>query len=174
MLIYLSMLESDEEKDLFQELYKRYGHTMLRIAQRYFPSDLTAAEDAVQNAWLKVIKNFSKIRRISCNKRGAYLVTIVKNESLSLLRKEKQDMPLDERLIAVQENATEDSKASIIEIIRNMPESYRAVLELRFVEELNTREISKLFHLSEPAINTRIHRGRAILIKKLREEGYVR
>lgn len=82
------MLESDEEKHLFKELYERYGNAMLRVAQRYFPSDLTAAEDAVQNAWLKVIKNFSKIQEDSSNKRGAYLVTIVKNESISLLRKQ--------------------------------------------------------------------------------------
>jgi RNA polymerase sigma-70 factor (ECF subfamily) len=68
------MLESDEEKHLFKELYERYGNAMLRVAQRYFPSDLTAAEDAVQNAWLKVIKNFSKIQEDSSNKRGAYLV----------------------------------------------------------------------------------------------------
>mgnify|MGYP000020713998 CR=1 FL=1 len=174
MLIYLFMLESDEEKHLFKELYERYGNAMLRVAQRYFPSDLTAAEDAVQNAWLKVIKNFSKIQEDSSNKRGAYLVTIVKNESISLLRKQRQDISLDEMLVAEQENTTEDSKSSIIEIIRNMPEVYRAVLELRFVEELSTREISKLLHLSESAINTRIHRGRALLIKKLREEGYVR
>ena len=61
------MLESDEEKHLFKELYERYGNAMLRVAQRYFPSDLTAAEDAVQNAWLKVIKNFSKIQEDSSN-----------------------------------------------------------------------------------------------------------
>lgn len=114
MLIYLFMLESDEEKHLFKELYERYGNAMLRVAQRYFPSDLTAAEDAVQNAWLKVIKNFSKIQEDSSNKRGAYLVTIVKNESISLLRKQRQDISLDEMLVAEQENTTEDSKSSII------------------------------------------------------------
>ena len=53
-----------------------------------------------------------------------------------------------------------------------MPELYRAVLEMRFVEECNTREIAKKLNLTESTVNTRIHRGRILLMKKLEEEGY--
>ena len=53
-----------------------------------------------------------------------------------------------------------------------MPETYRAVLEMRLVEERTTREIAAALGLSEGAVNTRISRGRALLAEKLRKEGY--
>ena len=39
MLIFLSMLESDEERRLFTDLYNQYGNMMLHVAKRYFPKD---------------------------------------------------------------------------------------------------------------------------------------
>lgn len=45
MLIFLSMLESDEERRLFTDLYNQYGNMMLHVAKRYFPKDMYAAED---------------------------------------------------------------------------------------------------------------------------------
>lgn len=54
MLIFLSMLESDEERRLFTDLYNQYGNMMLHVAKRYFPKDMYAAEDVVQNAWIRV------------------------------------------------------------------------------------------------------------------------
>ena len=54
MLVFLSILETDEDRDVFVELYNEYGNAMLRVAKRYFPDDASAAEDAVQNAWVRV------------------------------------------------------------------------------------------------------------------------
>ena len=76
MLIFLSMLETDEERQLFMELYSQYGNAMLRVAQRYFIGDPTMAEDAVQNAWLRVVDKFFRLQDIARKKRGAYLVII--------------------------------------------------------------------------------------------------
>lgn len=171
LLIYLSMLESNEDQQEFIELYNRYCNTMLLVARRYFPQDQSSAEDAVQNAWIKAIENFSKIQEIPCNKKGAYLVIIVKHECISLLRNRKNELPLEEDLTVGQEDM-DDSAKSVVEIICEMPDTYRSVLELRFVEGCNAREISKRLRLTESTVNTRIHRGRTLLIKKLKEEGY--
>lgn len=77
MLIFLSMLESDEERRLFTDLYNQYGNMMLHVAKRYFPKDMYAAEDVVQNAWIRVVDHFQKIQAVPSKKRGAYLVVIV-------------------------------------------------------------------------------------------------
>lgn len=172
LLIYLSMLDSNEDQQDFIELYNRHCNAMLLVARRYFPQDQASAEDAVQNAWIKAIENFSKIQEIPCNKKGAYLVIIVRNECISILRSRKNELPLEEALTKGQEDL-DDSARSVVEIICQMPDTYRSVLELRFVEGCNTREISKRLGLTESTVNTRIHRGRTLLIKKLTEEGYV-
>ena len=67
-----------------------------------------------------------------------------------------------------------DNTRSIIDTIRAMPDIYRTVLEMRFVEERSTKEIAKALSLKETTVDVRIHRGRALLIRKLREEGYIK
>lgn len=171
LFIYLAMLDSEEDRHEFLELYNLYSNSMLLVARKIFGQDYNAAEDAVQNAWMKVVENFSKIQAVPCKKRGAYLVIIVKNEAISMIRKQQKELPLDETIIG-QEAAIENSTQPILKIIHEMPQVYRAVLEMRFVEECSTREIANRLHLKESTVNTRIHRGRLLLIEKLEEEGY--
>ena len=170
--MYLAMLESEGDRHEFIELYNLYSNPMLLVAKKILGQDHSAAEDAVQNAWIKVIENFSKIQAVPCKKRGAYLVIIVKNEAISILRKRQKELPLNETIIG-EEAIIENSSQPILEIIHKMPQVYRAVLEMRFIEECSTREIANRLHLKESTVNTRIHRGRLLLIKKLKEEGYM-
>lgn len=169
LLFLLSTLSDESDRRALYDLYTQYQDAMLRVARRYFPNGADGAEDAVQSAWLRVVENFSRIFEIPCQKRGAYLVIIVKNESISVLRRRGREVPLDETL--TEENGSDDS-ASVIEMIRAMPETYRAALEMRFVEEMSTREIAAALHISEDAANARISRGRRLLTEKLRREVY--
>ncbi len=171
LTMLLSMLSDEEDRKALYDLYMQYQDAMLRVARRYFPSNPASAEDAVQNAWIRVIDHFSKIIEIPCKKRGAYLVVIVKNEALTLLRKHGKEIPFDESL--AEEGAVYgDDSASIVDMIRSMSETYRVVLEMRLVEERTTREIATALGLSERAVDTRISRGRALFAEKLRKGGY--
>lgn len=69
---------------------------------------------------------------------------------------------------AREEKGVEDVAA----IIRSMPEQYREILDLKFLEEKTDQEIADLLGLSKGAVSTRISRGRKLLQEKLREEGY--
>lgn len=171
VIVFLSMLETDTDRQLFTELYNQYGNAMLRVSRRFFLDDPTMVEDAVQNAWLRIAENFSRIQEIPCKKRGGYLVVIAKNESISLLRKRHQEVQFDDTKTVGESGFENGSAEDVIETIRAMPETYRAVLEMRFVEEMSTKEIAALLGLKESAVDVRIHRGRALLMKKLREEG---
>ena len=171
LFVYLAMLESDRDRHDFLELYNLYSTPMLLVAKKIFGQDQSSAEDAVQNAWMKVVENFSKIQAIPCKKRGTYLVVIVKNEAISMIRKQKHELPLDEAVLG-QEVDMESSNQSILKIIHQMAPLYRTILEMRFVEECSTREIATKLHLKESTVNTRIHRGRLLLIEQLKKEGY--
>jgi len=170
MIIFLSMLESDREREEFLKFYHQYGNAMLLATGKIFPYDQGLAEDAVQNAWIKVIKNFSRVQSVPKEKRGAYLVVIAKNEAVSILRKRSQEIPLEE-VIPEERDIFEDSAQPVLEIIQQMSETYRTILEMRFVEGYSAKEIARKLQLTEAAVNTRIHRGRLLLIKKLKEEG---
>lgn len=91
MLSYLlAALESEEDKRRFTELYEenhmRVEQTALRILRD--PHD---AEDAVQNAFLQVIHHFDEISEIPCKKLGFWIISIVKNEALMILRRKQYD-----------------------------------------------------------------------------------
>ena len=58
------------------------------------------------------------------------------------------------------------------QIRRALPEQYREILDLKFLEEKTDQEIADLLGLSKGAVSTRISRGRKLLQEKLREEGY--
>lgn len=173
LLIFLSILETDEERNIFVDLYNQYGDAMLRVARQYFPDDMNGAEDAVQNAWVRVVENFEKILDVPCKKRGSYLVIIVKNESVTLLRNRRQEVPIDDDIEDYDSDPATSNVTDVMEIIRGMPEIYRSILEMRFVEERSTKEIAAALALKETTVDVRIHRGRALLMKKLREGGYV-
>lgn len=128
LFVYLAMLESDSDRQEFLELYHLYSNPMLLVAKKIFSQDQSSAEDAVQNAWMKVVENFSKIQAIPCKKRGAYLVIIVKNEAISMIRKQKKEFPLDEAALG-EEADMEHNPQSILEIIHQMPPLYRTVLD---------------------------------------------
>ena len=53
------------------------------------------AEDAVQNAFIQIIKHFEKAKGIPCEEMLFWLISIVKNEALMILRKNKRAVPLE-------------------------------------------------------------------------------
>lgn len=74
---YLSALESAADKEDFRALYRRYHGVMERTALAIL-QDPRDAEEAVQEAFIRVIENFSKIYEIPCKDCKGWLVIIVK------------------------------------------------------------------------------------------------
>ena len=58
MLIYLSMIESQDDGHRFERIYERYRNLMYHVAYRILrnPQD---AEDAVHQAFVSIIQNSS-------------------------------------------------------------------------------------------------------------------
>ena len=173
LALYMSLLEDERDKDRFRRLYDKHYNKMMQVAKRYFPGD-QAAEDAVHESFLKIIENFSKISEISCEELEPYIVTIVKNASIDMLRRQKR-LVLTEDWAPYErpaETSPEDGYGRLVALIRAMPETYRAALELRFIHEMEHREIARVLGISETAAMNRVSRGRKLLIEKLKEEGY--
>jgi RNA polymerase sigma factor (sigma-70 family) len=51
-----------------------------------------------------------------------------------------------------------------------LPENYRAVLILRDIEELSTREVAEMLTMTPTAVKVRLHRARQALSTLLRKE----
>ena len=54
--------------------------------------DDALAEDAVQDAFVKIIKHLDDLGEIKCHKTKSFIVIIVRNSAIDILRKEKRQM----------------------------------------------------------------------------------
>ena len=71
------------------------------------------------------------------------------------------------REIPSQELERKELGALLREAIQGLPEIYRNVVLLRDVEEMDVRETATALNISEAAVKVRLHRGRALLQKRL-------
>ena len=162
---HLAALKGDPEVEQYHE---RMEQAALRILK-----DTHDAEDAVQNAFLKIIRNFEKFLELPCKKRPFWCVCIVKNEAITLLRKKKKAIMLESMEDAYDASADIEKALSYEDIIRlfaGLPETYRAVLEMKFLLDCSGKDISQKLGISENAVNVRISRGRAMLREIMEKE----
>lgn len=176
LMFYLSLIEGDEEKALFTKFYYRYERKLYAVALNILKNP-NLAEDAVHDAFERIARHFEKFLELyqnRCNEISPWAVTIVKNISLDILEKENRSgaLPEDWDAPAPEDTEREDGYRRLVGLIRSMPKGYRQILELKFVCEWSTKEIATHLGLKESAVKQRVSRGRELLLKKLKEEGY--
>jgi len=131
------------------------------------------AQDVVQEAYLRAFKSFGGFH--GCNGR-AWLLTIVRNTSYTLLKKNQAvdlTTTFDEELHASgQESVTAETilersedAALIREAINELPAEFREILTLRHQEGLSYKEIAEIAQIPPGTVMSRLARARA----KLRE-----
>lgn len=167
--ILLMTMEGDEDKRRFAALYEEHHAWAERVALRITGSQ-SDAEDAVQNAFLQVIRHFEKIYEIPCDKLGFWIISIVKNEALMIVRRRGREVVLEEDIPAPETDGVSDRQA-LARLFASLPELYRSVLELRFLAGYSGKEIAERLGISETAVNTRVSRGRALLREAAEKEG---
>ena len=174
MLIFLlTFIDNEEDRQKLAAIFNEYHVQMEKVAMRIL-AEQKDAEDAVQNAFIQVIKHFEKAKEIHCEEMLFWLISIVKNEALMILRKNKKAVPLEDWEAPISDSEPEkelDYKA-LVELFTQMPDTYRAVLEMKFLLDYKDSEIARRLGISETAVSTRVSRGRRLLQDLVREEGF--
>lgn len=101
MIVYLSVIETAEEKSKFEQIYLHYRALMYHVAYQILHNEADA-EDAVHSAFVKIAEHMKKISDPVCPKTQSYVVTIVERKAIDLYRKKKRhgSVPLDEAALA--------------------------------------------------------------------------
>ena len=151
--------------------YERNVDTVWNVCITFLknPAD---AEDAVQNAFMQIIRHFEKTDEIPCEKLPFWIVCIVKNEAVTILQKNQRTVQLEnwDSFAADAESVTDYQE--LVQLFSRLPETYRAVLEMRLLLGYTGKEIARHLALSESAVNTRIFRGRALLREIAEKEAF--
>src|SRR6476660_10514816 len=133
------------------------------------------AQDVVQEAYLRAFKSFSGFH--GSNGR-AWLLTIVRNTSYTLLKKNRAvdfTTPFDEEIHAAEHESA--SPATILEhsedsdLIRQaldaLPAEFQEILVLRHQEGLSYKEIADIAQIPQGTVMSRLARARAKLKEHL-------
>lgn len=174
MLIYLSMIELEEDKNKLEQLYTTYKQTMFYSANRIL-KDEYLAEDVVHQAFLRIIDNLSKIDKIDCHKTKGFIVIIVENIAIDFYRKRKREnnISFDKIEIYIEDIKANDKfiLSDIEEAILKLPINYSTLLRLKYSQGYNNKEVAQILNISEENVRQRISRARKGLTGILHEGG---
>jgi RNA polymerase sigma-70 factor (ECF subfamily) len=113
----------------------------------------------VQNTFIKIYKNLNKI---DINKKfSTYLFEIAKNEAISLHRKRKREVPLNEFIVDTGQLTTEDT--GIRGAVEKLKDKYKQVIKLYYFDKLHYKQIAAILELPVNTIRTHLRRAKAAL-----------
>lgn len=171
-MIYLMMIDDEEDKRKFVIIYEKYRYLMMKIAFEIL-EDTFLAEDVVHEAFIKVAKNIVKIGSVEATETKRYLLTITKTTAIDIYRKRnlqfKREMFVDElseKDMPLTYMET-DVDGQILDILSRLPVKYRDVFLLKYSSEMNNREIAKILDISEGTIRQRLARGKIIIQEEI-------
>lgn len=167
----LAMLETDGDRERFLRLHGAYEKKLYAVALRIL-GDPAQAEDAVQQTWLRVLEHWERVSALPWTEMEGYIVTVAKNAALDTVRARRRTAALPEDWDPPAPETGETEYRRLVALVRALPEGYRLVLELKFVEERTNREIARLLGMNESTVATRVQRGRSMLMEELEKEGY--
>lgn len=176
MLIILTF-ESNADRQKFEYLFNQYKRLLLYKAYGIL-RDCALAEDAVSEAYIRIYRNLNKITDVQSPQAVSFLITIVKNTSLTLLDKRKNTDAYDS--FDHESDGFDLEKSILSEVITNdmlklvdrLNEDIRAPFLLKYAHDLSHREIAALLHITENNVTVRIHRAKKKLAVLFKEAGY--
>ena len=146
LAVLLAALESDKDRQKFIEIYEQYHNQMERIAIRIL-KEQRDVEDAVQNAFMQMIRHFEKIFEIPCEELPFWIISIVKNESRIILRKNQRTVPMENWDGFIKSIDDIIGYTELVDLFTRLPETYRSVLELKMLHGYSNMNAQQNFPL---------------------------
>lgn len=154
---------------LVADLFHAHAPALVRMA-RLFADDRNAAEDLVQEAFLRLRRSLHRIEH--SDKAVAYLRSIVLNLARDHNRRGLVSLrhrpPADEmRATAEDRLVMREDQRQVIEALGALPRRQRDCLVLKYYMELGLSEIAETLGLSVNSVKTHVRRGMATLESRL-------
>ncbi|WP_019414260.1 RNA polymerase sigma factor SigW [Paenisporosarcina sp. TG20] len=169
------------DQNAFAEIVELFQDKLYRVCYRML-GNKHEAEDIAQEAFVRAFVN---IHTFDTNRKfSTWLYRIGTNLCIDRIRKKKPDFSLDADVTGTdgltmysQVASTDDlPEEEVLKMemqdrvqyeISRLPDKYRAVIVLKYLEDLPLQEISDILDMPLGTVKTRVHRGREALRKQL-------
>lgn len=170
-MFYLLLIDTEPDKRKFVIIHEKYRNLMLKVAYDVL-KDFHEAEDAVQEAFIKVARNMKCVGEVDADKTRRFLITVTKNAAIDISRRKKSKSRFE-----VYVDEMEHCKAPVVyvetdisieqlDVLINLPVKYRDVFVLKYAGQYKNSEIARILGIKESAVRQRLARGKV----KIQEE----
>lgn len=172
-----------KNKNCYVCLMQRYEEKMMRYVRRISGVSVEAAQDIVQDVFLKVYVNLNGFD--SNLKFSSWLYRIAHNETINHWRRNKKrksnDVSWDKnealKNIIRDDYDTEQevyqkiTNEQLLEVIERLDEKYRTVLVLNYLEGKSYQEIADILNKPIGTVGTLLNRAKKVLKKEMLNSG---
>lgn len=160
----MTAIKASDSTEVLSEWIRTYEKDLLRLCCMYL-RDVTLAEDAVQETFLKAYRHLPSFHGDSSPK--TWLVRIAINVCKDMRRRawfrvSRDSVALDSLQIAAPEGCYEVHSALVAEIMR-LPAAYKEVILLYYYENFNQTEIAETLHVSVSTVHRRLEKAYSLL-----------
>jgi RNA polymerase sigma factor (sigma-70 family) len=146
---------------LVVRLFQQEGRSLVRLV-RLFVDDRNAAEDLVQEGFIRLARSAHRIQDES--KAAAYLRSIVLNLARDHNRRGlvslRHHLPGDDDEASTEDQIVlRDDQQHVIDVLRDIPHRQRDCLVLRYYDELGIEDIAATLGISPNSVKTHLKRG---------------
>ena len=171
------LVERIRQKDqrAMSQFYQMYVEELSSVCYRYVPYE-EDAKDVLQNSFVKIFTSLPTIDYRSEEALKNWLKRVVANEALAFLRKRKKLLFVESHgegiLMNDDETQTESlSPDALHQLISELPDGYRMVVNLYVFEDYSHRQIAELLGISEKTSASQFYYAKRLLARKIGEMG---
>lgn len=161
--------DDPKEQERFEQFFYLYEQRAYRRAFSFMGNEQDAL-DVLQEAFVSIAKNFSKICDINSLETRNYVMTIVENQARKELvkrsRRIKSEEALLERWRLDIDSRRQDpgyEELELADLICTMPETYSDPMYMFYVHNFTAKEIADIMGISNAAVRKRLERARLML-----------
>ena len=151
--------------DCIEDVMETYGTMLFRLCLVSL-GNADDAEDAVQETLIKYMQKKPVFE--SAEHEKAWLIAVATNKCRDLLRFRTRHPVTD--IEEIKEYQAEPADSGILEALMTLPEKFRTVLTLFYVEEYSVKEIADIIGKTTSAVKMRLQKGRVLLGEAYRKE----
>ena len=143
----------------YRIIFETVGPSLYRLAFS-FVNNRSDAEDVIQEVFLRLLQTKRRFDDEDSLKR--WLMTVTANRCKDLMRSARwrKEVSVEPTKLEYSKPTNQDDKLDVGAAIFQLDEKYRIVVYLYYYEGYATKEISKILHISQSAVLSRLERAR--------------